>query len=83
MKNGENMQFKDNIDCEKSYHEKIIRICDRHPKDEEMLLVKAKSLKSLKKTYKFLECMDEILKINPYSITALVEMAKYLGDENV
>ena len=45
MKNGENMQFKDNIDCEKSYHEKIIRICDRHPKDEEMLLVKAKSLK--------------------------------------
>ena len=78
MKNGENMQYEDNID-----YEKIIRICDRHPKDEEMLVIKAESLKRLNRTYKFLECIEAILKINPNSIKALIEMARYLGEENV
>ena len=79
MKNGENMQCANNIDS--SCHEEIIRICDEFPQDEEMMILKAKSLKELQKTYKFLECIENVLKINPYNCDALAEIAAYLKEE--
>lgn len=66
MKNGENMQVKDNIN---TY--------------EEMLIRKAKSHKSLDENYKFLECIERVLKINPKNREALSELASYMGEGNV
>lgn len=76
MINGENMQNKDNIDG-------TIQICDRYPQDEEMLLTKAKRMKDQNKTYKFLQCMEKALKINPNNPKALIEIARYLGEKDV
>lgn len=70
-----------NIDDEKRYHKEIIRICDNYPQDEEMLILKAKSLKDLEKSYKLLECLESILKINPNNNYALYEIAIIKSEE--
>ena len=52
--------------------------------DEEMLISKAKTLKNNDKTYKFLECIERVLKSDPYNPQAIIELAKYLKEgENV
>ncbi len=51
--------------------------------DEDVMVIRAQNLKRLGKTYKFLECIEDILKINPYNTQALIEMADYLGDRNI
>ena len=48
---------------------------------EEMLILKAKSLKHHEKTYKFLECLEKLLKMNPYNEKALAEIAIYLKEK--
>lgn len=68
------MENRDTID-ERQYHNEIINICDNYPRDEEMLILKAMSLKYLKKSYKLLECLETILKINPYNDYALYELS--------
>ena len=50
---------------------------------EEMLILKAKSHKSHEENYKFLECIEKILKINPENLNALIELAFYIEEENV
>ena len=75
------MRNCDNIDNEKRYHKKIISICDNYPRDEEMLILKAESLKYLKKSYKLLECLESILKINPNNNYALYEIAIIKSEE--
>lgn len=68
MKTGENMQYDNNIG-----------IREIRP-TEEMLISKAKSLKKHDKTYKFLECLGDVLKINPNNGQALAEIAIYLNE---
>lgn len=51
--------------------------------DEDVLVRRAQTLKRLGKTYKFLECIEDILKINPYNTDALIEIADYMGERNV
>ena len=58
-------------------HEKIIKICDRQPKSEEILLVKINSLSILEKNYKTLECVSELVKINPYNPQVLTILIKH------
>lgn len=65
---------------ENNDYERIIRICERYPNDENMLILKARTLKRLDKTYKFLECIEKVLKINPHNRQALLEMARYLKE---
>ena len=68
MKTGENMLYNDNIDV------------SRCMKSEDMLILKAKTMKECNKTYKFLECIEDVLKINPYNQQALKEIAIYLRE---
>ena len=60
------------------YVKNIILICDKFPKNEEMLLFKIQSLNLLNKTYKSLETTNELLNLNPYNIPALFNIADYL-----
>ena len=60
------------------YHEKIIGICEKYPKSEDMLLSKINSLKILKREYKSIECAGELLKVNPYNTNALFKLSRYL-----
>ena len=71
------MQNNNNLN-ENHYHKQIINLCDRYPHDEEMMVLKAKSLKYLEKRYKLLECLEEILRTNPNNLQALCEIANYL-----
>ena len=73
MKTGENMHYANNID--ESYR-KMSRC-----RGEEMLIRRAKTFRKQEKTYKFLECIGDALKINPYSSEALAEIAAYLKEE--
>lgn len=61
------------------YFEKIIEICDRYPKNEDMLFFKIKSLKNMKRTYKAIECIEQLLQVNPYNTYAINEIAKILN----
>ena len=65
-----------------NYHKIIIKLCDRHPKSEEMLTFKIQSLNQLKKTYKTLEAIKELLNLNPYNINALLNIASFLKEQN-
>ena len=68
-------------DKNQKYYEKIIEICNKYPKNEEMLVFKIKSLKRLNKPYKSLECIENLLKVNPYNQAALFMIAKsYKGE---
>lgn len=65
----------------KRYHKIIIRICDKYPKNEEMLTFKIQSLNYLNKTYKSLETTNRLLNLNPYNINALVNIARHIKEE--
>lgn len=60
------------------YHELIIHICDRHPKNERMLEFKINSLNHLKKQYKSLETTRELLNLNSSNIYALINISEYI-----
>ena len=45
---------------------------------EDMLLLKIDSLTKLKKKYKSIECVGELLKINPYNTNALLKLSQHL-----
>ncbi len=60
------------------YHEIIIQIIDRHPKNEKMMEFKINSLNHLKKQYKSLETTRELLNLNSSSIYALINISTYL-----
>lgn len=62
------------------YHRNIINLCDRYPQNEEMLMFKIESLNYLKKRYKSLETSNELLKLNPQNITALINIANNLKE---
>lgn len=47
----------------KLYHREMIDLCDRFPKNEEMLILKIQSLKALKKRYKYLESVEELIEL--------------------
>nr|WP_294999625.1 hypothetical protein [uncultured Methanobrevibacter sp.] len=64
----------------KRYHINIIKICDKHPKDEKILQYKIHSLNRLNKTYKSLETTTELLKINPHNLIALFNIAKHIKE---
>ncbi|WP_405264948.1 hypothetical protein [Methanobrevibacter sp.] len=63
-----------------NYHRNIIKLCDRHPKNEMMLQYKIHSLNQLNKPYKSLETTNELLNLNPNNIIALVNILKYLKE---
>ena len=63
-----------------NYHRNIIKLCDRHPKNEMMLQYKIHSLNQLNKSYKSLETTNELLNLNPNNIIALVNILKYLKE---
>lgn len=63
------------------YLKNIILICDRFPKDERMLQFKIRSLNLLNKPYKSLEATGELLNLNPYSMTALLNIVGYLRSD--
>lgn len=65
--------------CEK-YHKNIIKICDRFPKNEKILQYKIQSLNSLNKPYKSLETTNELLNINPYNLSALLNLMKHMKE---
>lgn len=60
------------------YHNIIIAICDKYPKNEEMLIYKISSLNYLNKSYKSLETTNELLNLNPYNLIALINIAEHL-----
>jgi tetratricopeptide (TPR) repeat protein len=60
------------------YHENIIRICEKYPKNEEMLTIKIQSLNCLKRPYKSLETTKELLNLNPNNLPALLNIIRYL-----
>lgn len=62
----------------KKYHNAIIKLCERYPKSEMMLIFKMQSLNYLNKTYKSLETTNELLNINPYNMNALLNIACFL-----
>lgn len=63
------------------YYEKIIEICNKYPKNENMILFKIQTLKKLNRPYRRLECIENLLKINPYNKTALFIIANsYKGE---
>ena len=63
------------------YYEKIIEILNKYPKNENMLVFKIKSLKKLNRTYRSLECIENLLKVNPYNQPALFMIANvYQGE---
>ena len=57
----------------------IIKICEKYPSNENMLLLKISSQNYLKTSYKSLETTKRLLKLNPYNIYALFNIAKYLN----
>ncbi|WP_296784110.1 hypothetical protein [uncultured Methanobrevibacter sp.] len=63
-----------------NYHRNIIKLCDRHPKNERMLQYKIHSLNQLNKPYKSLETTNELLNLNPNNLIALVNILKYLKE---
>ncbi|WP_405297952.1 hypothetical protein [Methanobrevibacter sp.] len=63
-----------------NYHRNIIKLCDRHPKNEMMLQYKIHSLNQLNKPYKSLETTNELLNLNPNNIIALFNILKYLKE---
>lgn len=63
------------------YHKIIIEICEKYPKNERILTLKLQSLTYLKKSYKSLETTNELLNLNPNNITALINIAEYLKEE--
>lgn len=63
------------------YHKTIIRICDRYPKNEMMLIFKLESLNCLNRTYKSLEITNDLIKLNPYNAVALINIANHLKEE--
>ena len=64
-----------------SYLKIIIQICDRFPKNEEMLQFKIHALNLLDKPYKSLETTNELLNLNPYSLPALFNIAAHMRSE--
>lgn len=62
-------------DKNRKIYEKIIEICNKHPKNEKMLIFKIKSLKKLNRTYRSLECIGNLLEINPHNLPALLMIA--------
>ena len=60
------------------YLKAIIKICDKFPKDEEMLKFKIHALNLLDKPYKSLEMTSELLNINPYNLQALFNIAAHM-----
>ena len=70
---------KQNKKAEK-YHINIIKLCDRHPKNEKMLQYKIHSLNKLNRPYKSLETTNELLNINPNSLHALFNILKFLRE---
>ena len=70
---------KQNKKAEK-YHINIIKLCDRHPKNEKMLQYKIRSLNKLNRPYKSLETTNELLNINPNSLQALLNILKFLRE---
>lgn len=62
------------------YHKIILRLCDKCPKTEEMLIFKIHSLNYLNKPYKSLETTDELLNLNPYNMNALLNIACFLKE---
>lgn len=68
----------------KKYHKNIIKLCDKHPKDEKLLQYKIHSLNRLNKPYKSLETTNELLNLNPNNQMALFNIIKFLkGKSNV
>lgn len=63
-----------------NYHRNIIRICDESPKNEMTLQYKIHSLNRLGKPFKSLETTNELLNLNPYNMTALINIAKHLKE---
>ena len=66
------------IEKSEKYHEIIIQIIDRHPKNEKMMEFKINSLNHLKKQYKSLETTRELLNLNSSNIYALINISTYL-----
>ena len=64
------------------YHKNIIKLCDRHPKNERLLQCKIHSLNHLKKPYKSLETTNELLNMNPHNMMVLFNIIKYLKEES-
>ncbi len=62
-------------------HEKIIEICNKYPHNEKMLFYKIQSLRNLNKSYKSLECIEDLLKINPHNRPALFIIANIYEGE--
>ncbi|MBQ2665234.1 hypothetical protein [Methanobrevibacter sp.] len=62
----------------KEYLEIAVKICEKFPKNEEMLQFKIHSLNLLNKPYKSLETTNELLNLNPYNFSALINIAAYL-----
>ena len=59
----------------------VIQMCDKYPKNENLLQVKMHSLNLLNKPYKSLETTNELLNINPYNLPALLNVAAYLRSD--
>lgn len=64
------------------YHRNIIRLCDRHPKNERLLQYKIHSLNQLNKPYKSLETTNELLNLNPNNMVALFNIIKFLREKS-
>jgi predicted Zn-dependent protease len=62
------------------YHRAIIRLCDKHPKNEKLLQYKIHSLNQLNKSYKSLEATKELLNLNPNNPIALLNVIRYLKE---
>ena len=63
------------------YLKNIIKLCDKFPKDEEMLQFKIHTLNLLDKPYKSLETTNELLNINPYNLPALFNIAAHMRSD--
>jgi hypothetical protein len=66
----------------RKYHRNIIRLCDRHPKNERLLQYKIHSLNHLNKPYKSLETTNELLNLNPNNMMALFNIIKFLREKS-
>ncbi len=62
------------------YHKNIVKLCDRHPKNEKLLQYKIHSLNQLNKPYKSLETTNELLNLNPNNLMILFNIIKYLRE---
>lgn len=63
------------------YLRNIIEICDKSPRNENLLQFKILSLNLLNKPYKSLETTNELLNLNPYNLPALFNIAAYLRSD--